>query len=130
MRLFNVGRALFNGLPWSGIIARDNTANSVLCTDWDKRLTRAEKTGHFTEGDRDRAASWTRCCIGELRKQHECFMPTATGEHGGTDDDRLNSLGVHFTIAVRDANVKLARQHHTSIVERATALLRLKEVEV
>lgn len=123
MKLFNVGRALFNGLPWSKLISKDNPARAVLCGGWDIRLSAAEKNGGFTDSDRDRAASWTRCCIGELRREHEMFYPTAEGHNGGTDDDKLNTMGVRFTIAVRDANVKLARECHTAIIERAANLL-------
>lgn len=124
MKLFNVGRALFNGLPWSKITGKGSVANAVLCGGWDTRIRKAEETGHFTEDDRERGATWTRCCIGELRRQHGMFRPTPAGAHGGTDDDKLNSLGVRFTIAVRDGDIKGARKVHTDIIERAANLLR------
>ena len=99
---------------------------------WPQRFERAESHGGFTSVDRDRAAGWTYCAVGEhnkaLPKQHQYGNDVCgdaplfydDGEDGlglvsREDADELTAHGVYFYEAVLDNDVVAARELWDSI---------------
>lgn len=82
-------------------------------TGWMKRIQEAEERGKFTDSDVSMVYAWQSCAVGE------CFGPDYWYDH--SYDYSIKKEGAHFTMAVTNNNVPLARELFLQIKALADA---------
>lgn len=81
--------------------------------NWDQRIAKAEKNGHFTERDKSISGNWTKCSVGER------FEITSINDAQLYIEPKTLKLGIKFCERVCQNEIKLAKRLHNKIKKMA-----------
>lgn len=84
--------------------------------NWRERIDAARARGHFTNEDREWAADWRYCAVGEQD------VPKHQSSYRSPIDDQLVGLGCAFSRAVGNDDVGEAETTYRAIAFRALLL--------
>lgn len=81
--------------------------------NWDQRIAKAEKNGHFTINDRLASGNWTKCSVGEN------FKIRSLDDARLVIEGKVTRLGIKFCQSVVDGEIKRAKRLHNQIKKLA-----------